>query len=342
MKILISQQMPSNFAAYEKLQSQFGAELDFRPFFLIEPLSAKEFRAEHISLPDYTAIVFSSRHAIDAYFKLCEEMRFKVPETMKYFCSTEAVAMYLQKHIVYRKRKIFYGTGTPASIVALVTAKHKGEKFLITASEGSNTTPITTLFSAAGLDYTVGILVKAVSQDLKDVDLSSYGLAVLCNPADVVSLHDNFPGFAQVHLLRQGRRQGPGGRRLRDCLAGPDPRGHLDQQGRRTLSPIPAVDAFSASPYSLQGGTAVRKDERRRTPFRREMGRDRAPALLLGRRPGKRPEPHHGRRAQADLQAGGEAQPAETPHPRSLPPAEGTADRVRRGHPVQLLPFGNR
>ena len=108
--------------------------------------------------------------------------------------------MYLQKHIVYRKRKIFYGTGTPASIVALVTAKHKGEKFLITASEGSNTEPITTLFSAAGLDYAIGILVKAVSQDLKDVDLSSYGLAVLCNPADVVSLHDNFPGFAQGDL----------------------------------------------------------------------------------------------------------------------------------------------
>ena len=200
MKILISQHMPSNLAAYETLQSRYGAELDFRPFFLIEPLSAKEFRAEHISLPDYTAIVFSSRHAIDAYFKLCEEMRFKVPETMKYFCSTDAVAMYLQKHIVYRKRKIFYGTGTPASIVALVTAKHKGEKFLITASEGSNTEPMTTLFAAAGLDYTVGILVKAVSQDLKEVDLPSYDLAVLCNPADVVSLHDNFPGFVQGDL----------------------------------------------------------------------------------------------------------------------------------------------
>ena len=123
MKILISQQLPSNLAAYEILQNRFGAELNFQPFFLIEPLSAKEFRAEHINLPDYTAIVFSSRHAIDAYFKLSEEMRFKVPETMKYFCSTEAVAMYLQKHIVYRKRKIFYGAGTPASIVALITAK---------------------------------------------------------------------------------------------------------------------------------------------------------------------------------------------------------------------------
>ena len=200
MKILISQHAPSNPAPYETLQSRFGAELDFRPFFIIEPLSAREFRSQHISLPDYTAIVFSSRHAIDAYFKLCEEMRFKVPETMKYFCSTEAVAMYLQKHIVYRKRKIFYGTGTSASIVALVTAKHKGEKFLITTTEGSDTASITGLFAAAGLDYTVGVLVKPVPQDLKDIDLAAYGLAVLCNPADVVSLHANFPGFSQGDL----------------------------------------------------------------------------------------------------------------------------------------------
>ena len=200
MKVLISQQVPSNLAPYEILQEKFGAELDFHPFFLIEPLSAREFRAEHINLPDYTAIVFSSRHAIDAYFKLCEEMRFKVPETMKYFCSTEAVAMYLQKHIVYRKRKIFFGTGTPASIAALVTAKHKGEKFLITMTEGSNTTPITALFTAAKLDYTVGVLVKPVPQDLHGIDLASYDLAVMCNPADVASLKENFPDFKQGTL----------------------------------------------------------------------------------------------------------------------------------------------
>ena len=200
MKVLISQQVTSNLAPYEILQEKFGADLDFQPLILIEPLSAREFRAEHINLPDYTAIVFSSRHAIDAYFKLCEEMRFKVPETMKYFCSTEAVAMYLQKHIVYRKRKIFFGTGTPASIAALVTAKHKGEKFLITTTEGSNTTPITTLFTAAKLDYTVGVLVKPVPQDLHGIDLASYDLAVMCNPADVASLKENFPDFKQGTL----------------------------------------------------------------------------------------------------------------------------------------------
>ena len=182
MKILISQQVPSNLASFETLQTKYGAELEFHPFFKMEPLSSKEFRAERINLPDYTAVVFSSRLAIDAYFKLCEEMRFKVPETMKYFCSTEAVAMYLQKHIVYRKRKIFYGSGSPESIIELVTAKHKGEKFLITASVGSNSEPITRLFEAAGLDFTVGDLVKAVSQDLKSIDLHSFDLMVMFNP----------------------------------------------------------------------------------------------------------------------------------------------------------------
>ena len=88
MKILISQKAPSNLNVYNALEEKYGITLDFHPFFLIEPLSAKEFRSQRLNLPDYTAIVFSSRHAIDAYFKLCEEMRFKVPETMKYFCTT--------------------------------------------------------------------------------------------------------------------------------------------------------------------------------------------------------------------------------------------------------------
>lgn len=207
MKILISQQVPSNLASFENLQSKFGAEIEFHPFFKMETISSKEFRAERINLPDYTAIVFSSRLAIDAYFQLCEEMRFKVPETMKYFCSTEAVAMYLQKHIVYRKRKIFYGSGTPESIIELVSAKHKAEKFLITASVGSNTEPVTRLFENAGLDYKVGTLVKAVSQDLHELDLNSYDMMVMFNPFDIVSLKENFPDFQQgdIKLVSFGR-----------------------------------------------------------------------------------------------------------------------------------------
>ena len=200
MNILFSQQKPSNTAPYDALQTKFGANVDFHPFFLVEPLSAKEFRAEKINLPDFTAIVFSSKHAIDAYFQLAEEMRFKVPETMKYFCTTEAVAMYLQKHIVYRKRKIFFGDGTPASVINLVTTKHKGEKFLIATAANSNSEPITSLFDSAKLDYRVGVLVKPVSQDLHPLDLGKYDIIVLYNPSDVVSLYENFPDFTQGNI----------------------------------------------------------------------------------------------------------------------------------------------
>ena len=200
MKILVSQNTPSNLTPYEPIKNKFGAEIDFKPFFLIEPLSSREFRAQRINLPDYTAVVFSSRYAIDAYFKLAEELRFKVPETMKYFCSTELVAMYLQKHIVYRKRKIFFGDGKPESIVAQIGAKHKGEKFLITTSEGSNSTPITTLFDKAGLDYKEGVFVKSVPQDLKEVDIKSYDILVLYNPFDLKSLKESYPDFEQGDL----------------------------------------------------------------------------------------------------------------------------------------------
>lgn len=200
MKILFSQKYPSNLAPYEVLQKKYGAEIDFIPFFLIEPLSDKEFRAEKINLQDYTAVVFSSRHAIDAYFKLAEEMRFKVPETMKYFCTTEAVAMYLQKHIVYRKRKIFFGDGTPSSIISLVGSKHKGENFLIATSLGSNSEPVTSLFKQAGLRYAEGGFIKSVSQDLSRIDLHSYDMIVLYNPNDVKSLQENFPEFEQKEI----------------------------------------------------------------------------------------------------------------------------------------------
>lgn len=196
-KILISQQAPLNMAPYSALTEKYGVDLEFCPFFSVEPLSSREFRAQRINILDYTAIVFSSRHAINAFFQLCEELRVKVPETMKYFCTTEAVAMYLQKHIVYRKRKIFFGDGTPSSVVAQIGAKHQGEKFLITTSDSSNPKAITSLFDEKKLDYTTGVFVKAVSKDIKDKDLGSYDLIVFYNQSDVKSLYENFPEFSQ-------------------------------------------------------------------------------------------------------------------------------------------------
>ncbi|MBR1869225.1 MAG: uroporphyrinogen-III synthase [Bacteroidales bacterium] len=199
-KILVAQQEPSNLTHYSAISTRYGVSIDFHPFFLIEPLSSREFRSQRVNLPDYTAVVFSSRHAIDAYFALCEECRFKVPETMKYFCSTEVVAMYLQKHIIYRKRKIFFGNGTPASIVAQIGSKHKGEKFLLTTSDTAGGSTLSHLFDEAGLDYTTAVLVKSVSQDLKGLDLSVYDVIALHNPADVKALFASYPDFKQGEM----------------------------------------------------------------------------------------------------------------------------------------------
>lgn len=187
-------------APFEILQDKFGAEVEFHPFFLMEALSGKEFRAKKINLPDYTAVVFSSRLAIDAYFKLCEEMRFKVPETMKYFCTTEAVAMYLQKHIVYRKRKIFFGKGTVDSVIETIGTKHKGENFLI-ASTDSTKPEVIKAFTKAGVKFGNAVFSKTVYSDLTQIDLSKYQMVVFYSPSDVKSLLNAYPEFQQNGLL---------------------------------------------------------------------------------------------------------------------------------------------
>ncbi len=204
--ILVSQHLPRVTAPYDSLTEKYGVKIDFKPFFKIEPLTSREFRAQRVNILDFTAIVFSSRHAIDAFFGLAEELRIKIPETMKYFCTTEAVAMYLQKHIVYRKRKIFYGTGTPDSVIALIGPKHRGEKFLIATSDGGHAA-IERLFDQEKLAWESATFVKSVSQDMKDVDLSAYDMIVFYNPADLKSLQENFPDFKQgdIRFITFGR-----------------------------------------------------------------------------------------------------------------------------------------
>ncbi len=206
-KILVSQNAPRVLTQYQQVSEKYGVTFEFRPFFKIEPLTSREFRAQRINFLDYTAVVFSSRHVIDAYFTLADELRTKIPETMKYFCTTEAVAMYLQKHIVYRKRKIFYGTGTPESVISLIGPKHKGEKFLIAMSDITQAEALTSQFEANHLQFATGVFVKSVSQDLKDVDLHAYDMIVFYNPADVKSLNENFPDFRQgdIKMVSYGR-----------------------------------------------------------------------------------------------------------------------------------------
>ena len=199
-KILISQQQPKTASPYTSIAEKFGVEFDFHPFFKMEPLTSREFRTQRINILDHTAIVFSARTTIDAFFQLCEELRVKIPETMKYFCTTEAVANYLQKHIVYRKRKIFFGDGTPNSIIGLIGAKHKGETFLIATAESSGKDAITRLFETQSFKFATAVFVKPVSQDIKALDLNSFDLAVLFNRADVKSLFENYPDFKQESI----------------------------------------------------------------------------------------------------------------------------------------------
>ena len=205
--ILISQQQPQTASPYTVIAEKFGVNFDFKPFFKNEHLSSREFRAQRINILDYTAIVFSARTTIDAFFQLCEELRVKVPETMKYFCTTEAVANYLQKHIVYRKRKIFFGDGTPESIIGLIGTKHKGENFLIATAGHSGKDAVTKIFETEKYAFETAVFVKPVSQDIKDVDLHSYDLIVLFNPADVISLNENHPEFSQgdIKFISYGR-----------------------------------------------------------------------------------------------------------------------------------------
>ena len=206
-KILISQQQPKTASPYTSIAEKFGAELDFRQFFKMEPLTSREFRSQRINILDYTAIVFSARTTIDAFFQLCEELRVKVPETMKYFCTTEAVANYLQKHIVYRKRKIFFGDGTPDSIIGLIGTKHKGENFLIATSGSTGKDAVTKIFETQKFAFATAVFVKPVSQDVKDLDMHSYDAVVFFNPADVSSLYENYPDFQQgdIKFLSYGK-----------------------------------------------------------------------------------------------------------------------------------------
>ena len=196
--ILISQPAPqAQSSPYTSIISKYGLNIDFHPFFKVEPVTLKEFRSQKVNFLDYTAIVFTSKLAIDSFFKLSEELRITIPETMKYFCQSEAIALYLQKYIVYRKRKIFFGNGTPDSIIDQIGTKHKGEKFLITQSDSNGSSALTKLFDAHGIDYKTAVFIKSVPQNLGDLDLKEYDMIVFYNPADVQSLNENFPGFEQ-------------------------------------------------------------------------------------------------------------------------------------------------
>ena len=194
--ILVSQPEPTTAKSpYFELADKNGLKIDFRPFIQVEGVPSKEFRQTRIQLLDHTAVIFTSRTAIDHYFRICQEMRITVPDSMKYFCISEATAFYLQKYIVYRKRKIFYADGRFADLTT-VMKKHKSEKFLVPLSD-IHKQEIPTLLDKGGYEYTKAILYRTVSADLSDLADIKYDVLVFFSPSGIKSLYQNFPEFEQ-------------------------------------------------------------------------------------------------------------------------------------------------
>lgn len=199
-KVLVSQPKPkSEKSPYFDIAEKYGVKIDFRPFIKVESLSAKEFRQQKVSILDHTAIVFTSRHAIDHFFNLCVELRVTIPETMKYFCTSETIALYIQKYVQYRKRKVFFGaTGKFTDLVPLMV-KHNTEKYFVPMSDVHND-EVKDLLDKNKIQHTEAVMYRTVSNDFKPEEMSDYDMLVFFSPAGIQSLMKNFPGFEQKDI----------------------------------------------------------------------------------------------------------------------------------------------
>ncbi|MFT5891274.1 MAG: uroporphyrinogen-III synthase [Dokdonia sp.] len=194
--ILVSQPKPKvENSPYFELEQRQRVKIDFIPFIHVEGVSSKEVRLQKVDLNDYTAIILTSRNAVDHFFRIAEEMRFKVPDTMKYFCQSEAVAFYLQKYVVYRKRKIYVGKRTFVEMTPLVK-KHKTERFLLPSSDKLKDIIPQTL-DDLGINWTRSTFYKTVVSDLSNLEDVFYDILVFFSPSGIESLLHNFPNFEQ-------------------------------------------------------------------------------------------------------------------------------------------------
>jgi uroporphyrinogen-III synthase len=194
--ILVSQPKPEGDKnPYFDLADKHNLKIDFRSFIHVEGVPAKEFRTQKVNILEHTAVILTSKNAADHFFRICEETRVTVPETMKYFCVSEAIAYYLQKYVVYRKRKIFYGGNTFKDLIE-VLKKHKGENFLLPSIEDLKPT-VPSLLDELGVQYTKAVLYKTVCSDLSDLADVNYDVLVFYSPSGIKSLFENFPDFKQ-------------------------------------------------------------------------------------------------------------------------------------------------
>lgn len=196
-KILVSQPQPSSAKSpYYNIAEKHGVELVFRPFIKVEGIDAKEFRKQKVNILDHTAIVFTSRTAVDHFFRLVTELRITVPEDMKYFGISETVALYIQKYVVYRKRKVFFGTTGKLPELIAVMAKHKSEKYLIPLSDVHDD-HIQKMLDEKNLKHSECVMYRTVSNDFTPDEKFDYDMLVFFSPAGIQSLRKNFPEFNQ-------------------------------------------------------------------------------------------------------------------------------------------------
>lgn len=180
---------------YFDIEKKFGVELTFKPFIRVERLSAKEFRAQKINIQDYTGVVFTSRTAVDNYFRLCEELRVVIKEDMQYYCLSETVALYLQKYINYRKRKVHFSKTGKLDDLAVVMKKHNTDNILMPVADVHKED--LTIFSKAKVKLTTAVMYRTVSADFTPEEIKSYDMLVFFTPAGINSLFTNAPDYKQ-------------------------------------------------------------------------------------------------------------------------------------------------
>ena len=227
--ILISQEKPER-SPYFELEAKYGLQIDWRPFIQVEGLTSKEFRKQRTYIEEYSAVIFTSRGAIDHFFRICEEMRITVSDDMRYFCISEAVANYLQKFINYRKRKVFVGTRGVTEFKPVLRKAKSKDKFLLPCSNlGSQ--ELTAFLTDEGFDYTEALMYRTVSSDLSDLTEVFYDMLVFFSPLGVKSLVENFPQWEQ--------------KRTRLAIFGKSTTAAAEAAGLHINVPAPAPDAPS-------------------------------------------------------------------------------------------------
>lgn len=204
-RILITQPRPeSEKSPYFELARKYNVELFFHPFIRLEGIPAREFRKQKVDIASFTAVIFTSRNAIDHFFRTCEEMKVSIKQDTKYFCITEAVALYLQKFILYRKRKVFYGAdGSNKSLFDVINKHKENERFLYVCSENQQDNEIVTWLKTNKCEFQMGFMYRTISNDIKEVlDNQEYDVICFFTPSGVKSLIENYPDYntSQVHI----------------------------------------------------------------------------------------------------------------------------------------------